>query len=75
MNNPHVSVTLDGDIAVITMNKPPVNGLGFELRSGIAEALDAVNANPALKAIVLTGTARAFSGGDGAWPSAMARTR
>jgi len=62
-NNPFVSVTVDGEIAVVTMNKPPVNGLGAELRSGIADAIDAANANPAVKAIVLTGTARAFSGG------------
>jgi 3-hydroxyacyl-CoA dehydrogenase len=63
MNNEYVSITIDGEIAVITMNKPPVNGLGAELRSGIAEALDEANGNAAVTAIVLTGTARAFSGG------------
>jgi 3-hydroxyacyl-CoA dehydrogenase len=63
MNNPCVSCTVDGDVAVIVMNKPPVNGLGYELRNGIAEALDEATANAAVKAIVLTGTARAFSGG------------
>ncbi len=63
MSNPFVSVVIDGEVAVVTMNKPPVNGLGAELRSGIADALDAANANPAVKAIVLTGTSRAFSGG------------
>ena len=62
-SNPFVSVVVDGEVAVVTMNKPPVNGLGAELRSGIANALDAANANVAVKAIVLTGTARAFSGG------------
>ncbi len=63
MNSTCVTLTLDGEIAVIAMNKPPVNGLGFELRSGIVEALDDANANPAVEAIVLSGTARAFSGG------------
>jgi 3-hydroxyacyl-CoA dehydrogenase len=63
MKNIHVSCTIDGDVAVIAMNKPPINGLGYELRNGIAEALDEANANDAVKAIVLTGTARAFSGG------------
>ncbi len=63
MQNPFVSCTVDGEIAVIAMNKPPVNGLGAELRSGIAEALDEANADAAVKAIVLAGTARAFSGG------------
>ena len=40
MNNPYVTCTVDGEIAVIVMNKPPVNGLGYDLRNGIAEALD-----------------------------------
>ena len=63
MDNPCVSVVVDGDVAIVTMNKPPINGLAAELRSGIADALDRANANAAVKAIVLTGTARAFSGG------------
>ena len=63
MSNSFVSTVVDGEIAVVTMNKPPINGLGYELRSGIVDAIDAANANPAVKAIVLTGTARAFSGG------------
>ena len=63
MNTPCVTCSVDGEIAVIAMNKPPVNGLGFELRSGIALALDEANENAAVKAIVLTGTPRAFSAG------------
>ena len=50
-------------IAVITMNNPPVNGLGFETRRGIAEGLDKAQADAAVKAIVLTGAGRGFSGG------------
>ena len=52
-----------GDIAVITMNNPPVNGLGCETRAGIANGLDRATADPAVKAIVLTGAGKAFSGG------------
>ena len=63
MNPEYVSCRNDGDTAVITMNKLPVNGLGFDLRDGIARALEQANADAAVKAIVLTGTARAFSGG------------
>ena len=63
MQNEYVSCTVDGAVAVIAMNKPPVNGLGAELRSGIADALEQANGNAAVKAIVLTGTNRAFSGG------------
>ncbi len=61
--NPCVSLDTRGGVAIVTMNKAPVNGLGFELREGIALALDHANADPAVQAIVLTGTARAFSGG------------
>jgi len=50
-------------IAVITMNNPPVNGLGNALRAGILESLAKAEADPAVKAAVIIGSARAFSGG------------
>jgi len=53
---------IDG-IAVVTMNNPPVNGLGYETRRGIADGFAKGNADPAVKAIVLTGAGKAFSGG------------
>jgi 3-hydroxyacyl-CoA dehydrogenase len=52
-----------GDVAVITMSNPPVNGLGFSTRQGIADGLAKANADSAVKAIVLTGAGKAFSGG------------
>ncbi|MFZ2827863.1 3-hydroxyacyl-CoA dehydrogenase NAD-binding domain-containing protein [Hydrogenophaga sp.] len=52
-----------GPVAVVTLNNPPVNGLGHALRSGIVAALDQALADPQVQAIVLTGSARAFSGG------------
>jgi 3-hydroxyacyl-CoA dehydrogenase len=52
-----------GDVAVITMNNPPVNGLGYATRTAITEGLDKANADPAVKAIVVTGAGKAFSGG------------
>jgi 3-hydroxyacyl-CoA dehydrogenase len=45
------------------MNNPPVNGLGYDLRVGIVDAVDAAMADPAIKAVVLTGTGQEFSGG------------
>jgi enoyl-CoA hydratase/carnithine racemase len=53
----------DGEIAVITMENPPVNGLGFDLRTGIDACVRRAMADASIKAVVLTGTARAFSGG------------
>ncbi|WP_406625578.1 3-hydroxyacyl-CoA dehydrogenase NAD-binding domain-containing protein [Acidovorax sp. SDU_ACID1] len=52
-----------GDVAVITLNNPPVNGLGLATRRGIVEGLDRAQADAAVKAIVITGAGGAFSGG------------
>ncbi|MDF2466872.1 MAG: 3-hydroxybutyryl-CoA epimerase-like protein, partial [Ramlibacter sp.] len=52
-----------GDVAVITMNNPPVNGLGYATRTAIAQGIDQANADGAVKAIVITGAGKAFSGG------------
>ncbi len=52
-----------GDVAVITLTNPPVNGLGFSTRQGITEGLAKALSDAAVKAIVLTGAGRAFSGG------------
>ena len=52
-----------GAVAVITMNNPPVNGLGYATRRAIAEGMEQAHADPAVKAIVLTGAGKAFSGG------------
>ncbi len=52
-----------GNVAVITLNNPPVNGLGYATRLAIAEGLAAAQTDPAIKAIVITGAGKAFSGG------------
>ena len=52
-----------GATAIVTLDHPPINGLGAALRAGIVEALDRALADPAVTAIVLTGSDRAFSGG------------
>jgi 3-hydroxyacyl-CoA dehydrogenase len=54
---------VQGDVAIISMHNPPVNGLGYETRVGITNGLEKANADPAVKAIVLTGEGKAFSGG------------
>ncbi len=52
-----------GDIALITLDNPPVNGLGIDTRRGLVDALDRANADAAIAGVVVTGGARAFSGG------------
>jgi len=54
---------LRGDVAVITLNNPPVNGLGYDTRVGIAQGLERAQADAAVQAIVITGAGKAFSGG------------
>jgi 3-hydroxyacyl-CoA dehydrogenase len=52
-----------GAIAVVTLDNPPVNGLGFDTRTGIAAGVNQAVADPAVVGIVITGGGRAFSGG------------
>ena len=52
-----------GDVAVITLNNPPVNGLGLATRQGIVDALAKAEDDAAVKAVVITGAGKAFSGG------------
>ncbi|OYT93922.1 MAG: 3-hydroxyacyl-CoA dehydrogenase [Burkholderiales bacterium PBB3] len=52
-----------GDVALITLDNPPVNGLGLSTRQGIAAGMAQANADVAVKAIVITGAGKAFSGG------------
>jgi len=54
---------LRGDVAVVTMDNPPVNGLGYDTRRGIVDGLEKALADAKVKAIVVTGAGKAFSGG------------
>jgi len=52
-----------GAVAVITLDNPPVNGLGHALRRGLVDGLDRAAADPAVQAVVLVGAGKGFSGG------------
>jgi 3-hydroxyacyl-CoA dehydrogenase len=52
-----------GSIAVISLNNPPVNGLGLATRTAAIEGIRRAQEDDAVKAIVLTGAGKAFSGG------------
>ena len=54
---------VQGDIALITLDNPPVNGLGHATRVGIADGMAKALADSAVQAIVITGAGKAFSGG------------
>ncbi|MDK8462566.1 3-hydroxyacyl-CoA dehydrogenase NAD-binding domain-containing protein [Marinobacter sp. SS13-12] len=61
MSTAHYDLT--GAIAVIRLDNPPVNGLGLAVRQGIVNGILQAEADDAVKAVVLIGSDRAFSGG------------
>src|SRR6202165_4463084 len=63
MNTNKLSLEIRDGIAVLKLDNPPVNSLGFELREALVAGLDRANADPAVAAIVLIGSGAGFSGG------------
>ncbi|WP_273429628.1 3-hydroxyacyl-CoA dehydrogenase NAD-binding domain-containing protein [Marinobacter sp.] len=61
MSTAHYDV--HGNVAVIRLDNPPVNGLGLALRQGIVNGIRQAESDDAVKAVVLIGSDRAFSGG------------
>ncbi|WP_194712187.1 3-hydroxyacyl-CoA dehydrogenase NAD-binding domain-containing protein [Noviherbaspirillum soli] len=54
---------VNGAVAVITLANPPVNGLGLSTRKGIVDGVNKALNDAAVKAVVITGAGKAFSGG------------
>jgi 3-hydroxyacyl-CoA dehydrogenase len=61
--NPVTDLSMDGDVAVITLNSPPVNALSANVREGLFEGFKAATTDPAAKAIVLICEGRTFIAG------------
>jgi 3-hydroxyacyl-CoA dehydrogenase len=62
----HVRLTIDGDgapVAVIVIDNPPVNALGPEVVDGLNAALDQVEADVSVRAVVVMGAGRTFVAG------------
>ncbi|HZZ31823.1 MAG TPA: 3-hydroxyacyl-CoA dehydrogenase NAD-binding domain-containing protein [Phenylobacterium sp.] len=60
--NSVATLTRDGDVAILTLNSPPVNALSAKVREGLFEGFKAANASDA-KAIVLICEGRTFIAG------------
>jgi 3-hydroxyacyl-CoA dehydrogenase len=60
-----MTVTLDhsGEIALLTIDNPPVNALGLAQRRALQGHIAALNADPKVHAVVLIGAGRMFVGG------------
>ena len=61
--NELVSLTRDGDIAIITVNNPPVNALSPGVPEGIAASIAEATRDDAIKGIILIGGGRTFIAG------------
>src|ERR1700759_3397835 len=61
--NTVTDLSRDGDIAVITLNSPPVNALSANVRDGLYDAFKAAIADNDVKAIVLICEGRTFIAG------------
>jgi len=58
-----VQLTKDNDVAIITINNPPVNALSPGVPEGISDAIEQINNDPGVKAAVLIGGGRTFVAG------------
>jgi 3-hydroxyacyl-CoA dehydrogenase len=56
-------VRRDGDVAVFTFDNPPVNALSQPVRAALLDSIEAVDADRAVRAIVLAGAGRGFVAG------------
>ncbi len=61
--NDLVQLTKEDDVAVITINNPPVNALSPGVPEGISAALDQIAQDANIKAVVLIGGGRTFIAG------------
>ncbi len=58
-----VQYEVRGAVAVLTLDNPPVNGLGYDTRAALAAGVERALADAAVTALVITGAGKAFSGG------------
>jgi 3-hydroxyacyl-CoA dehydrogenase len=61
--NAVADLAVEGDIAILTLNSPPVNALSSAVRDGLALGVAQAVADPAVKAIVLICDGRTFIAG------------
>lgn len=58
-----VTITREGEIALVTVDNPPVNALGQALRQGLWDAVSTLDADDKVKAVVLICAGRTFIAG------------
>lgn len=58
-----VTTAREGNIAVVTIDNPPVNALSQAVRQGLVDAVSALDGDPEVSAVVLVCTGRTFIAG------------
>ena len=61
--NAVTDLTREGDIALVTINNPPVNALSADVRNGLRDGVTQAAADPAVKAIIVICAGRTFIAG------------
>ena len=61
--NEVTDLRIEGDVAIVTLNSPPVNALSANVRTGLLEGVTAAEANPDARSIVLICEGRTFIAG------------
>src|SRR5688572_10264452 len=59
----HVKVALDGNVAVVTLDRGPHNFVSVEFMRDLADACEAVDASSDARAIVMQSEGKSFSAG------------
>lgn len=58
-----VRYEINSDVAIITIDSPPVNCLSHKVRIGLVDAFDLADIDPVIRAVVLTGSGKVFCAG------------
>lgn len=58
-----VTIARDGDIAIVTVDNPPVNAIGHAVRQGLWDAAETLDADAGVRGVVLICAGRTFMAG------------
>jgi 3-hydroxyacyl-CoA dehydrogenase len=59
----NIAYSRNGDIAVLTIQNPPVNALSHAVRQGLMDRMDQAEADSGVRAVMIVGEGRAFIAG------------
>jgi enoyl-CoA hydratase len=59
----HLSIRIDGAVAIVTFDRPPVNAVNLDVIEDFLAVVDELSQDVDVRAVVITGTDHAFSAG------------